>query len=201
MCTRALAASATLLLAGSLFAADKELHGQLGAVDPAGYKIAVTIDGKKQEFTAGLGVVVTVRGKVSKEGLKDKALKAGAEVTLIIPDKATKVAKVVVTPPPAVTETPKTDAAKPDEKPRSDRTVKAKINKVNVETGVISVTTDDGKKLDLSTTGDTKFIGPSGGVSTKGVKDDRVAVGNDIAFVVSSDGKKIEEIHLPVRKK
>ncbi|MFL5340967.1 MAG: hypothetical protein ACJ8F7_12540, partial [Gemmataceae bacterium] len=147
-------------------------------------------------------VVVTVRGKVSKEGLKDKALKAGAEVTLIIPDKATKVAKVVVTPPPAVVETPKTaDAPKDADRPKSDRRIKAKINKVDVDTGLLSVTTDDGKKLDLSTTAETKFIGPSGGVSTKGVKDDRVTAGNDITFVVSNDGKKVEEIHLPVRKR
>ena len=42
-----------------------------------------------------------------------------------------------------------------------------------------------------------EFVGPHGGISKAGLKDDRLAVGNEVTLVLS--GKSLKEIHLPYR--
>ncbi|MFL5339317.1 MAG: hypothetical protein ACJ8F7_04040 [Gemmataceae bacterium] len=76
----------------------------------------------------------------------------------------------------------------------------AKIVKVDPAKLIITVKTEDGKTHELHVTGETKFYGPRGGLSEKGIEDDRVAVGNEIRFWMGKSGRKLEEIHLPVRK-
>jgi hypothetical protein len=76
--------------------------------------------------------------------------------------------------------------------------IKAKILKVNIDGMTAQVQTEDGKKVELKIEEKTKFIGPRGGVSDKGIKDDRFVVGNEIRIVM--DGKTVKEIHLPMRE-
>lgn len=83
---------------------------------------------------------------------------------------------------------------------KGDKGVKAKITKVDAAKKTISVSMTGGKKMDVLTTKDTKFIGPRGGASADGIKDDRVAVGNEIGIVFGPDKKTAREIHLPLRK-
>ena len=59
---------------------------------------------------------------------------------------------------------------------------------------------EDGKTTELKLSADVKFIGPRGGVSDKGIKDDRFVAGNEIQIVMDDGTKAVKEIHLPVRK-
>jgi hypothetical protein len=55
----------------------------------------------------------------------------------------------------------------------------------------------NGRKMDYAVDKSTQFIGPKGGVSHRGIKDDRVVEGAPVSFVVS--GKTLKEVHLPYR--
>src|SRR5262249_11472447 len=48
---------------------------------------------------------------------------------------------------------------------------------------------------------DTKFIGPKGGVSADGLKDDRMGKGYEVRVIPAKDMKTAKEVHLPYRKK
>jgi hypothetical protein len=81
----------------------------------------------------------------------------------------------------------------------ADKEVNAKIVKVDVKKKLITVSTDDGKK-EFSVNDDTKFIGPKGGVSDKGINDDRLVSGTEVRLVVAGNNKTLREVHLPERK-
>jgi hypothetical protein len=53
----------------------------------------------------------------------------------------------------------------------------------------------------VNITADTKIIGPRGGVSEDGLKDDRLRPGAKIKIVFNPGGKSAKEIHLGARKK
>ena len=89
------------------------------------------------------------------------------------------------------------DKAKKDDKDTS-KTIAGKVTKVDATKNTVSVTTDDGKKMDLTVTDDTKIVGPRGGISKDRLKDDRLTVGAEIK--VTMDGKKVKQIELPARK-
>jgi hypothetical protein len=93
-------------------------------------------------------------------------------------------------------------AAQTKDKDKKDaKEIKAKVVKVDMVKKIITVTLEDGKtKQDLKIDDDTKFIGPRGGESKEKLKDDRLAVGAEIKFVMASGGKAVKEIHLPMRK-
>jgi hypothetical protein len=80
----------------------------------------------------------------------------------------------------------------------ADKEVKGKIVRVNVKKNVITVKTDDGNK-DYDVNKDTKFIGPKGGVSDKGIEDDRLAPGAEVTLKVAGNNKTLHEVHLPER--
>jgi hypothetical protein len=82
----------------------------------------------------------------------------------------------------------------------ADKEVKGKVVKVDVKKKMVTVQTDDGKKV-YTINDDTKFIGPRGGESDAGIKDDRLAVGAEIKLVIAGNNKTVREIHLPERKK
>jgi hypothetical protein len=84
--------------------------------------------------------------------------------------------------------------------PAADREVKGKIVKVDVKNRIITVTTDDGKK-EYEVNKDTKFIGPKGGASEEGIKDDRLAVGAEVKLVIAGNNRTVREVHLPEREK
>jgi hypothetical protein len=81
----------------------------------------------------------------------------------------------------------------------ADKEIKCKIVKVDVKKKVLTVMTEDGKK-DYDVNDDTKFIGPKGGVSDQGIKDDRLAKGAEVTLVVAGNNRTIREVHLPERK-
>jgi hypothetical protein len=45
----------------------------------------------------------------------------------------------------------------------------------------------------------TKFLGPRGGVSDDGIKDDRLKVGAEITLVIAGNNKTVREVRLPMR--
>ena len=81
----------------------------------------------------------------------------------------------------------------------ADKELTAKIVKVDVKKKVVTVSTEDGKK-DYDVNDDTKFIGPKGGVSAEGIKDDRLVPGAEIRLIVAANNRTVREVHLPERK-
>jgi hypothetical protein len=68
----------------------------------------------------------------------------------------------------------------------------------NGQAEVPIVMTDEGKKKD-DVNNDTKLIGPKGGVSDKGIEDDRLIQGAVLKQVVAGNNKILREVHLPER--
>jgi hypothetical protein len=80
----------------------------------------------------------------------------------------------------------------------ADKEVKCKLIKADVKKKVLSVMTEDGKK-DYDVNDDTKFIGPKGGVSDKGINDERLVKGAELKLVVAGNNRTLREVHLPER--
>jgi hypothetical protein len=87
-----------------------------------------------------------------------------------------------------------------DDKKDKDSGIKGKIVKVDAAKNTITIKTDSGNKT-FTLNDDTKYIGPRGGVSDAGIKDDRLAVGNEVRIVPAAGGKTAKEIHLPYRNR
>lgn len=81
----------------------------------------------------------------------------------------------------------------------ADKEVKGTIVKVDVKGGQIVVKTDDGEKT-YDINAETKFVGPKGGASEAGIKDDRLTKGAEVKLVIAGNNKTAREVHLPVRK-
>ena len=81
----------------------------------------------------------------------------------------------------------------------ADKELTAKIVKVDVKKKVVTVSTEDGKK-DYDVNDDSKFIGPKGGVSDKGINDDRLVPGTEVRLVIAGNNRTLREVHLPERK-
>src|SRR5262249_38280060 len=77
--------------------------------------------------------------------------------------------------------------------------VEARIISVDQAAKHISVQLKTGRKQDLAITDETQFIGPRGGVSNQGIKDDRVVPGADVTLVFAPGGRALREVHLPYR--
>jgi FlaG/FlaF family flagellin (archaellin) len=82
----------------------------------------------------------------------------------------------------------------------ADKEVTGKVVKVDAEKRTITVQTADGKKV-YDVNDDTKFLGPKGGLSEAGIKDDRLARGAEIKLLIAGNNKTVREVHLPERKK
>src|SRR6516165_7437700 len=80
----------------------------------------------------------------------------------------------------------------------ADKEIKGKVVRVDVKKKVLPVQTDEGRKV-YTVSDDTKFIGPKGGVSAAGVKDDRLVAGAEIKLVVAGNNRTVREVHLPER--
>ena len=93
------------------------------------------------------------------------------------------------------------DKDKPKDDKKDVKEVKATIVKIDLEKKALTVRTfEDKKTVVVPIADDVKFIGPRGGVSKEGLKDDRVAVGNEITLTYDAAGKVLKEVHLPVRE-
>jgi hypothetical protein len=82
----------------------------------------------------------------------------------------------------------------------ADKEVKGTVVKVDLKKNVITVKTDDGKDHTYDVNDDTKFVGPRGGVSDKGIKDDRLTKGAEITLVIAGNNRTAREVRLPERK-
>jgi hypothetical protein len=79
-----------------------------------------------------------------------------------------------------------------------DKTYKATLIKVDLKKKVLYVKVEDEKK-EYTVNSKTKFIGPKGGVSEAGIKDDRLKPGAEIELVIAANNKTVREVHLPER--
>ena len=91
----------------------------------------------------------------------------------------------------------KKDKAK--DAPKDAKEITGKITKVDADKMTFSIKTEDGKTMDFKVDDDVKFIGPRGGVSKMGIKDDRVKVGAEVKLTMDATGKTLKEVHLPRR--
>jgi hypothetical protein len=82
----------------------------------------------------------------------------------------------------------------------ADKEVKGKLVKVDVDKKVLTINTDDGKK-EYAVSAETKFIGPKGGVSKDGIKDERLVAGAELKLVIAGNNKTVREVHIPEKKK
>lgn len=174
-----LGAAWLLLVSSWVAAADKEIHGKVVRVSTDAKTITVQLDENKQFYTLSVNEqtkLLDEKGMPLREGLANKRL-LGAHIKAVqAADKQVKSVQLE------------------EEKPG----VPAKITKIDLEKQLLTVEMD-GKKTELKIGDEVQFIGPRGGVSEKGLKDDRVAVGAEVRIVF--DGKKqVKEIHLPVRQ-
>jgi len=81
----------------------------------------------------------------------------------------------------------------------ADKTYKATLVKVDVKKKLLVVKIGDDKK-EYTTDAKTKFLGPKGGLSDAGIKDDRLKPGASIELVVAANNKTVREVHLPERR-
>jgi hypothetical protein len=82
----------------------------------------------------------------------------------------------------------------------ADKEVKGTVVKVDLKESKLVVKTDDGEKT-YDINAETKFIGPKGGASDAGLKDDRLVAGAEVKLVIAGNNRTAREVHLPVRKK
>jgi hypothetical protein len=82
----------------------------------------------------------------------------------------------------------------------ADKEIKGKVVRVDIKKKALTVQTEEGRKV-YTISDDTKFIGPKGGVSDAGLKDDRLAAGAEIKLVIAGNNRTVREVHLPERSK
>jgi hypothetical protein len=81
----------------------------------------------------------------------------------------------------------------------ADKTVSVTLIKVDVKKKVLFVKDGDDKK-EYKVDAKTKFLGPKGGLSDAGIKDDRLKPGAPLELVIAGNNKTVREVHLPERK-
>lgn len=79
--------------------------------------------------------------------------------------------------------------------------VVGKVKEVLVAKKSFTITLAGGKDRTFLVNDATKFVGPRGGVSPDGLKDDRLAKGNEVKVIPAADDKTAKEVKLPFRKK
>jgi hypothetical protein len=192
---------------GSLFAADEDLKGKIVKVDPAARKVTIQTDSGKHEYLVDAQTKFLVDKTLSKDGVKDKHLVPGAQVmfTTTPSGKTLREVHLAVAAVDPKKEPKREPKEEPDEKDnKSFKDIKgtlAKVIRVDVEKRTAQVQTEGGKTIELKLDKDVKFIGPRGGVSDAGIKDDRFAAGHEIKIVMDASGKNVTEIHLAYRKR
>ena len=82
----------------------------------------------------------------------------------------------------------------------ADKEVKCTLVKVDAKKKVITVKTADGTEHRYDVDDATKFVGPRGGVSDQGIKDDRLSKGAELTLVIAGNNRTIHEVRLPERK-
>lgn len=80
-----------------------------------------------------------------------------------------------------------------------DGKIVGKVKLVNLARNNFTIILATGKERTFLINKSTKFIGPKGGRSIEGLKDDRMAKGYELKIVPTRDGKIAKEVHLPYR--
>jgi hypothetical protein len=81
----------------------------------------------------------------------------------------------------------------------ADKTISVTLVKVDVKKKLLVVKDGDEKK-EYKIDAKTKFLGPKGGLSDAGIKDDRLKPGAALELVIAGNNKTVREVHLPERK-
>lgn len=81
----------------------------------------------------------------------------------------------------------------------ADKEVKGKVIKVDARKNLVQIQTDDGKK-EYTINDETKFLGPRGGPSDAGIKDDRFVPGAEVILVIAGNNRTVREVRLPERQ-
>jgi hypothetical protein len=81
----------------------------------------------------------------------------------------------------------------------ADKEVKGKVLKVDVAKHTITVQTDEGRKT-YTVNDDTQYMGPKGGKSDDGIKDDRLAKGAEVTLVIAGNNRTVRAVRLPERR-
>src|SRR5262245_39691902 len=84
---------------------------------------------------------------------------------------------------------------------QGEKEVVGKVKAVDLKKQSVTLTTEGGKDRAFRVDEKTRFVGPRGGVSKDGLKDDRLAKGSEVKVTPAPDGKTAREVRLPVRKK
>jgi hypothetical protein len=83
-----------------------------------------------------------------------------------------------------------------------DKEVKGTVVKADVKASTLTIKVDGDKAEKTYDINDkTKFLGPKGGVSDAGLKDDRLVPGAEVRLVIAANNRTCREVHLPERKK
>jgi hypothetical protein len=86
-----------------------------------------------------------------------------------------------------------------DTKPPGATELTAKVVKLDTAKSILTVD-DAGKEREFKVTNDTKIVGPRGQANKERLKDERFAPGWELQLTIASDGKKLLQIRLPLRK-
>jgi hypothetical protein len=82
----------------------------------------------------------------------------------------------------------------------ADKEVKGTVVKVDLKQSTLVVKTEDGEKT-YDINDKTKFLGPKGGISDAGLKDDRLTPGAEVTLLIAGNNRTAHEVRLPERKK
>jgi hypothetical protein len=82
----------------------------------------------------------------------------------------------------------------------ADKEVTGTLVKVDLKASTLTIKTDDGEKT-YDVNAETKFVGPKGGASEAGLKDERLVKGVSLKIVVAGNNRTAREVHIPERKK
>jgi hypothetical protein len=83
----------------------------------------------------------------------------------------------------------------------ADKELTGKVVKVDRQRNTITVNIEGVGQKVYDVNNDTKFLGPKGGISDAGIKDDRLVKGAEIKLVIAGNNRTIREVHLPARNK
>jgi hypothetical protein len=82
----------------------------------------------------------------------------------------------------------------------ADKEVTGTLVKVDAKASTLTIKTADGEKT-YDVNAETKFVGPKGGASDAGLKDDRLVKGVELKIVVAGNNRTAREVQIPERKK
>jgi hypothetical protein len=74
------------------------------------------------------------------------------------------------------------------------------VVKVDPAKKTLTVQMADGTRKELTVGQNTKILGPRGGASEQGLKDDRLAPGAEVRVVLAPGGREAREVHLGYRR-